>query len=93
MAPTIRSCFPGAPVPVDLHPNPRPGELSYTTGGDMLCWDGKAWTRIFPKNADEGVRTAGAHADFMAPDFEKYPALKDAWEQYMLVYKLVKGND
>lgn len=69
------------------------GDITYTDQGDMLCWNGSTWNTVLANCTDNQDVTVKLHAEEMKEDFEKYPALKEAWNQYVLVYKMVKINE
>lgn len=69
------------------------GELRYYKDGDVRVWDGSGWSRIYSEDYVVELTPTEDYAKEMAEKFEKYPALKDAWDQYLLIHKMVIQNE
>ena len=76
------------PLKVDKPMHPMVGETYYDVNNHCTyTWTGLQWVMMTPEQrADDPTFEPGAPTKAEA---EKYPALQEAWEAYMIVKKLV----
>jgi len=55
----------------------------------MKIWDGNHWIDVCIKTNPTPTEV---YASAMEEEFKQFPALKDAFEQYLLIQKMVDGN-